>query len=69
MLSFAQLVKEWRSKTYEYLPHFFKLQAREHLLIHRNNICIMKKLRLMQVSVSTSLYRLSSRLSREFSLA
>ena len=49
MLSFAQLVKEWRSKTYEYLPHFFKLQARERLLIHRNNICIMKKLRLTQV--------------------
>ena len=69
MLSFAQLVKEWRSKTYEYLPHFFKLQARERLLIHRNNICIIKKLRLMQVSVSTSLHRLSSRLPREFSLA
>ena len=39
MLSFAQLVKEWRYKTYEYLSHFFKLQAREHLLIHQNNIC------------------------------
>ena len=48
---------------------FFKLQARERLLIHRNNICIMKKLRLTQVSVSTSLHRLSSRLPREFSLA
>ena len=68
MLSFAQLVKEWRSKTYEYLPHFFKLQARERLLIHRNNIYIMKKLRLTQVSVSTSLHHLSSRLPREFSL-
>ena len=65
MLLFAQLVKEWRSKTYEYLPHFFKLQARERLLIHRNNICIMKKLRLTQISVSTSLHRLSSRLPRE----
>ena len=69
MLLFAQLVKEWRSKTYEYLPHFFKLQARECLLIHQNNICIMKKLKLMQVSVSTSLHRLSLRLPREFSLA
>ena len=36
---------------------FFKLQARERLLIHRNNICIMKKLRLTQVSVSTSTHQ------------
>ena len=35
MLSFAQLVKEWHSKTYEYLPHFFKLQATERLLIQK----------------------------------
>ena len=68
MLLFA-LVKEWHSKTYEYLPHFFKLQARECLLIHGNNICIMKKLRLMQVSVNTSLHCLSSQLPCEFSLA
>ena len=45
MLSFAQLVKEWRSKTYEYLPHFFKLQARERLLIHREQYLYYEKVK------------------------
>ena len=34
--------------------HIFLNYRQENVcLIHRNNICIMKKLRLMQVSVST----------------